>query len=300
MHTRLGYSKSERLIIINADDYGINRRANEAIYDLMQSNQKISTSLIVPADEVQEATELCNKLHNPQVGIHLTLTGAHQPVSPSDQVDSLVDENGYFHSDSYEVEIKADREQVRLELQSQIEKAISLGIDPTHLDNHQGSLLGLMTGRDFIDAVFDICEMYGLPFLFPRNIVEKPFFTNEQKARFSQIIQLADDRNIPLIDDMITPPYQLQEGETYESFKVMMMKAMKDMKPGITQVVIHPETTEWNSDGSSSAAGNIKRVMEYRLFTDPELWSFIQQEGISIVTWKEIRDLYRTNKMESR
>jgi predicted glycoside hydrolase/deacetylase ChbG (UPF0249 family) len=216
---------------------------------------------MVPADSFPEAVGLCKGKNNVHVGIHLTLTGGYKPISPI--------------------------EKVRLELQSQIELAIASGLNPTHLDNHQGSLLGLQTGNDFMDIVFDLCEQYKLPFLFPKRIIEQSFFSANQINHFTQILNMAIQRGIPLIDDMISLSYELQNGETYDSFKAMMMKAIRESKPGITQILIHPEISE--SPENTNKQAN-KRGLEYNLFLDPDIKQLLEQEKITTISWKEIRD----------
>src|SRR5678816_3298948 len=84
---------------------------------------------------------------NPQadLGLHLTLTSEWTsfrwgPVSPKDRVASLLDKDGYFYLTESEAAAAADPKQVELEINAQIEKARALGIQPTHLDSHMGTL----------------------------------------------------------------------------------------------------------------------------------------------------------------
>ncbi|MBP1936498.1 ChbG/HpnK family deacetylase [Paenibacillus sediminis] len=277
----LGFSNYDRLLIINADDFGITRQANRAIIDLLEKKYITSASLIAAAEFTEEAISLCNQSEHANVGVHLTLTDGYKPVSSEDEVKTLLDENGRFFGDPYFVETKADRDHVKKELSKQIEKLISLGIDPTHLDSHQGSLLGLHTGHDFMDIVFDLCEMFGLPFLFPKNIVNQPFFSKKQKESFVHIIGRAEDRKLPLIDDMISSPYELKEGESYLKYKSKMIRAIEGLTPGITQLVVHPEVID---GGKSTTAFPIKREMEYMLLQDPDVLETIRQEGIITIS----------------
>jgi predicted glycoside hydrolase/deacetylase ChbG (UPF0249 family) len=260
MQTNWGFSIKDRLMIINADDFGVNHQANKAIFQLLETNSISSASVMVPADSFPEAVGLCKGKNNVHVGIHLTLTGGYKPISPIEKMSTLLNEQGSFHHNPIEVEKNADPEEVRLELQSQIELAIASGLNPTHLDNHQGSLLGLQTGNDFMDIVFDLCEQYKLPFLFPKRIIEQSFFSANQINHFTQILNMAIQRGIPLIDDMISLSYELQNGETYDSFKAMMMKAIRESKPGITQILIHPEISESPENTNKQAKQTRTRI----------------------------------------
>ncbi|MFD2117905.1 ChbG/HpnK family deacetylase [Paenibacillus yanchengensis] len=46
-------------------------------------------------------------------------------------------------------EKNADVDEVRMVVEAQIQTAISLRIEPTHLDSHAGSILGLYNNSDF-------------------------------------------------------------------------------------------------------------------------------------------------------
>lgn len=46
--------------------------------------------------------------------------------------------------------------------------------------------MGLYTGRDFLEIIFDLCEKYRLPFNLPIRILEQPFFNNDQLKLFQK------------------------------------------------------------------------------------------------------------------
>lgn len=257
MLEQLGFRTNERLLIINADDFGLSR-AN--------------------------------------VGIHFTLTSTEtmdfRPVFWKSPLDSLVTADGYLPKEAQAIEQRADRDQVKLELEAQIQSALSMGIDATHLDSHAGSIMGLYTGRDFLDIAFDLCVKFGLPLALPKRAADHPFFSRQQRELLRKRIETARDRGILLIDDMIALPYHLEEGETYDRFKGAMVKEIQNAKPGITQLVIHPAiiadhlkavTRHWE-----------KREMEYRLLRDPGLKRLLAYERIRLISWREIRDLQRS------
>ena len=69
--------------------------------------------------------------------------------APADKVPSLVDENGYFHHD-WEQNEHIDAKEVEIELRAQIERALAMGVRPTHLDSHQYRLI--MSGKELFDV----------------------------------------------------------------------------------------------------------------------------------------------------
>lgn len=142
MLQELGFSPNDRVIIINADDLGVTRSTNQAILQMFQSHAITSTSLMVPADAAYEAAQQCSRIHTLSVGIHITLTShksrRYKPITTQEKVLSLTDEQGYFYDEASDFEKFADPAEVKIEVEAQIQRAISLGIDPTHLDSHAG------------------------------------------------------------------------------------------------------------------------------------------------------------------
>ena len=73
----------------------------------------------------------------------------------------------------------------------------------------------------------------------------------------------------------------------YEGKKAELIKLLRDMKPGITQIIVHCTVqTEVFSHISGSGAN---REAELRLLTDPDIKKFIESEGIILTTWRELK-----------
>ena len=90
---------------------------------------------------VEEASQLARQNPELGIGIHITLV-AEKPVLPLDKVSTLVDEQGHFHADHMVfikkyVQGQIDKGQLYAECEAQIVKAMSLGLNITHLDSHQ-------------------------------------------------------------------------------------------------------------------------------------------------------------------
>ena len=58
---------------------------------------------------------------------------------PADRVSSLLDEYGYFHHD-WEHNEHVNAKDVEIELRAQIERALAMGVRPTHLDEWQRAI----------------------------------------------------------------------------------------------------------------------------------------------------------------
>lgn len=283
-------SQAERYVIINADDLGITRSTNQAIFELFKNNRITSASIMMPCAEAQHAAKLHREANLASIGIHLTLSSSEgqflKPVFEKRKLTSLVTEDGYFSHNVSILETNADAEEVRIELEAQIQAALSHGIKPTHLDSHAGSVMGLYHGRDFLEVVFDLCEKYGLPFNLPKKIVKQPIFSDDQKKLYATRIQSAKERGIYLIDDLYTLPYHLEENEGYFGMKEKLLNRISNLSAGITQIVSHPSYV--TPELKALTAHYRKREMEFHLLNDQDVRHHLQKENIKLISWETI------------
>src|SRR5215470_4999524 len=142
---RLGYPRDAKLLIVHADDLGMAHSVDAATIKAFESGLVNSGSIMVPCPWLSEIAAYARANPQADLGLHLTLTSEWTnlrwgPVSPGDRVSSLLDKDGYFYLTEVDAAAHADPKQVEMEIMAQIEKARALGIQPTHLDSHMGTL----------------------------------------------------------------------------------------------------------------------------------------------------------------
>src|SRR5690349_8928548 len=142
---RLGYPRDAKLLIVHADDLGMAHSVNAATLKAFETGLVNSGSIMVPCPWLSEIAAFARANPQADLGLHLTLTSEWTsfrwgPVSSRDRVPSLLDKDGYFRLTESEAAAQADPKQVEMEIMAQIEKARALGIQPTHLDSHMGTL----------------------------------------------------------------------------------------------------------------------------------------------------------------
>lgn len=71
---RLGYGREAKLLIVNADDFGMCHAENTAITQLLQERAVSSATVMIPCSWAKEAVAW--SVANPEfdVGVHLTFT----------------------------------------------------------------------------------------------------------------------------------------------------------------------------------------------------------------------------------
>ncbi len=137
---RLGYSKDTKLLIIHADDLGVSHSENMASIHVMEKGVVNSASIMVPCPWFPEIAAYAKAHPEADLGLHLTLTSEWKvykwrPVTPHDQVSSLLDAQGYLNETTVSFAKNAKVQEVEKELKGQVERAIQFGINPTQSKN---------------------------------------------------------------------------------------------------------------------------------------------------------------------
>lgn len=132
---------AKKRLIVNADDFGLTEKVNQAIVEGHQRGIITSTSLLANGAAFESAVALARLAPGLGVGVHLNLTEG-RPISDPASIPSLVNEHGHFSSGpvALSARIMVGRvrlEEVEKELRAQIEKVLAAGIAPTHLDGHK-------------------------------------------------------------------------------------------------------------------------------------------------------------------
>jgi len=124
-------------IIINADDLGLNKDVNSAIFALLDARRVTSTSILANGPTFPAAArEICN-YPTCSVGIHLNLT-EFTPLTASTALHIILDSAGRFVKNRIRnVPISSQLQRaIAREFEEQISRLISSGIAVSHIDSH--------------------------------------------------------------------------------------------------------------------------------------------------------------------
>lgn len=290
----------DRYLIINADDFGMCRSANTAVQALLASGGITSSTVMMPCRAAAEACRFAAR--NPQyaIGVHLTFTSEWStyrwgPVGKGAH-DSLLDKDGFMYHESDEFEYGADLTQVEAEIRAQLEAAKALGLNPSHIDNHMGSLYGIETGRtELLELTFRIAAEYGLPFRFPLSFTEEQY-TNTMlgikidRALVEKMIgafaELARAAGIATPDYLMPHDWNGPQKDSYESFREHIYERAKTYPAGVTETYFHPAV---ESDELKDITGSWEhRVWENRLLSDPATRQHFEACGIKLINYRDL------------
>ncbi len=164
---RLGYPRDAKLLIIHADDLAVAHSEDAASFDALDQNAVTSASIMIPCPWLTEVAAYAKAHPDADLGLHLTLTSEWStyrwgPVASKNTVPSLLDPSGYLWPDAPEGVHSLKADDAEREIRAQVERAIAMGIHPTHLDSH----MGVLFSRPDLFAVYvKVAREYKLPFL---------------------------------------------------------------------------------------------------------------------------------------
>jgi predicted glycoside hydrolase/deacetylase ChbG (UPF0249 family) len=290
---KLGFPAGKKVIILHADDSGMCPEANEAVKNLLQNGYIQSTSMMAPCPAFEDIAQWYKKHPEMDMGMHLSLTSEWKtyrwgPVADPKSVPGLVDPDGKFWHEVPGVVQHAAPEEVKTEIRAQIEKALALGIKPSHIDTHMGTLYGT---PEFAKVYFEVAMEYKIPaMVLEMTPAVVQHFREQGYPITDDLIADADSYTMPKLDYFFSAP----EGKTYQEKKENFYKLVKSIPPGLTEIIFHPSV---ESDNLKSITNSWQqRVWEYQMFSDPEMIEFFNNQGIVFTNWKEVMERFRGRK----
>ncbi len=287
---KLGYPKGSRVIILHADDIGMCYEANQAAKHYLENELIQSAAAMVPCPWFNEIAAWA--VNNPviDIGLHLTLTSEWKTyrwggISNAHDIPGLLDGDGYMWRDVRDVVVHASPEEIEKEIRAQIDRSIKMGLRPGHIDTHMGTLYSRV---DYAEIFFKLAMEYDIP----ANVIE---FTPSRVEKFrkqgypitEKMIEIAGNYTLPKLDDFFSVP----NGNTYDDKKANFFKLILSLEPGISEIIFHPSI---ETEGLKKITNSWQqRVWEAKMFSDPEVIQFMQDERIIFTNWKEMMNRFK-------
>ncbi|MEA3076096.1 MAG: hypothetical protein QOF60_1004 [Actinomycetota bacterium] len=185
-----------KLLIVNADDYGLTEAVSRGILKAHADGIVTSTSILTLAPGFNTSAKWLVGEDSLGVGVHLAAVGEDGPLLQAKEIPSLVDAKGRLPRNWRAFIAKAvtgriDPDDLRKEFKAQIEAVEQLGITPDHLDTHQHLHLWPLVRQ----VVLDLAEDKGIKAVrVPRATTTFPGKGVNRLA--DQLAKAADARNI--------------------------------------------------------------------------------------------------------
>ncbi|MBN2084067.1 MAG: polysaccharide deacetylase family protein [Anaerolineales bacterium] len=290
----LGYSDTDRVVIIHADDIGFCHSSFAAMDGLLNAGIVSSMAAMAVCPWFPAAAEFARAHPAIDLGLHFTLTSewaAYRwgPLSTRDPRSGLIDAEGFFHRESEPAQKRVKAEAAALELKAQIRRAQAAGIDLTHVDAH------MLTAwhPKFLPAYHQIPSRLGLPSFFLR--ADSPGAKawgvdgGAAKLHANWSVKL-EARGMPLFDSFVVMPL-----ETSDDRIGVARRALAALPPGLSYFVLHPacDTPELRAITPEDWRA---RAADYQAFTSSELRNFVRDSGLKVIGWRVLRDWMRKKK----
>jgi predicted glycoside hydrolase/deacetylase ChbG (UPF0249 family) len=276
---RLGHPADSKLLILHADDLGAAHSIDAASFAGLENGAVTSASVMVPTPWIGEVAAYARAHPDADLGLHLTLTSEWETyrwgsVESADKVSSLLDAAGTFPNDEKLVAANAKPLEVEREIRAQINRALSLGIRPTHLDSHMGSLF---TTPELIATYVKVAHEYRLPFL----AIKGSALAAPQAGVTPQDI---------LLDAVIIADRPVSR----DQWKEFYLNAIRNLKPGLTEIIVHLGYDDSELQAvmvNHEPFGSAWRQRDYDVLTSPEFKKALKDNHVILVTWKELGKL---------
>ncbi|MDQ3997429.1 MAG: polysaccharide deacetylase family protein [Gemmatimonadota bacterium] len=276
---RLGLPAGAKLLILHADDLAVAHSVNVASFDVLDRGAISSASVMVPTPWIAEVAAYARAHPNADLGLHLTLTSEWETyrwgsVESKDKVPSLLDSAGTFPSDVPPVAARAKPLEVERELRAQVERALALGIRPTHVDSHMGALFAT---PELFATYVKVAREYRLPFLALRGDMPPAF-----RASLSE--------NDVLLDALVIAGPDVPR----DQWKAFYLNAIANLKPGLTEMIVHLGRDDAELQAvtvNHEPYGSAWRQRDYDVVTSAEFRKALKDHGVTLTTWKALQKI---------
>lgn len=305
---KLGYPRGTKLLILHVDDVGMSFDSNEGAINAITKGVASSCSVMMPCPWVPAFVQYMKEHPGIDAGLHLTLTSEWKgyrwgPLSGKNATPGLVDKEGALWQGVADVVQHATADEVEKEIKAQLERARSMGFEPTHFDTHMGTLLAT---PEFAQRYVKLGIENHIPVMVPGG--HATLIKTQMNAPDAQIQQMRMigkmlwNAGLPVLDDLHNESYSWpipkeiagddQKLQAYKAAKYI--EGIRSLKPGLTMMIMHCTATseifQYISDSGPVRRGDMLAMM------DPALRKAIADEKIIITTWREMMEKRKTVK----
>lgn len=296
---KLGYPKGKKVLIIHVDDVGMSYESNQGAIKAIREGVASSLSVMMPCNWVPGFVNYWKENKDMDAGLHLTLTSEWKdyrwgPLAGKPKVKGLVDPQGALWRSVPEVVKNATPDEVETEIRAQLDRARAMGLEPTHMDSHMGTLFAT---PEFLQRYLKVGMEEKIPVMFPgghNTIVQKSEKVIGDQLEMTRMIgKQLWNAGLPVLDDLETSSYgwkgpangDFSDKALQKYSTANYINAIKNIRPGLTMVILHctieSDIFPHISDSHTTRRGDLLAMI------DPELKKYIEKEGIILTTWRE-------------
>ena len=271
----LGYPGDARLLIINADDFGMCHAINEAILRTLKEGVVSSTSLMAPCPWAPHAMRLLKENPDIPFGVHLTVicdfvNYRWGPLTSKGKVPSLIDEAGYFYSGERIPELlaQAKLDELEVEFRAQIEAVLAAQLKPTHLDWH---CLGDGGRADIFDMTLRLAKEHSLAL----RIHDQSLADTWQRV------------GLPTNDYGVLDSFRLDTVDKSARY-VQLLRALP---AGLSEWAVHPSLGNAEAQALEPDSWQVRKT-DFDFLISQEAHDILKEEGIFLLDYRPLQTLW--------
>jgi len=242
-------------LIINADDFGFTRDVNEGIVQAHRQGILTATTLMATGPAFEHAVALAREDPELDVGVHLVLVGAEgYPATPARLAAAVA----------------LGRIPIHDRLAGQVQKIMTAGIRPTHLDTHKHTHIL----PPVLDAVARIAQEFRIPWVRRPIPLRVPFLR-------SMLVRRLITRGCRTTDHFagyeITGRYDARG----------LAAAIRNLPDGLTEFMCHPGFCRAELRAAPTRLKDSRRV-ELDALTSAEARQALQESAVTLISYRDL------------
>jgi predicted glycoside hydrolase/deacetylase ChbG (UPF0249 family) len=299
---KLGFPKGAKVLILHVDDAGMSYGSNRGAIEALTQGVANSTSVMMPCPWVPRFVHFLKQHPDIDAGLHLTLTSEWPeyrwgPVAGKAAVPGLTDKEGDLWATVQEVVQHATADEVEKEIRAQLDRARTMGFEPTHLDSHMGTLFATPA---FLMRYIKVGIENHIPVMLPGG--RDSLIQLEQHAPDALVTQLRLagktlwNAGLPVLDDLYNFSYDWPVPDSIANDDVKLrdfrtkeyVDALGQLRPGVTMMIMHctdpTETFKYISDSGPKRKGDLLVML------NPAFKKALEENHIILTTWRELKE----------
>jgi predicted glycoside hydrolase/deacetylase ChbG (UPF0249 family) len=209
-------------------------------------------------------------------GVHLTVicdTVNYRwgPLSPKAKVPSLIDEAGicYSYERIPEFLAQAKLDELEMEFRAQIETVLAAQLKPTHLDWH---CLHSGGRGDIFEMTLGLAKEYGLAL----RVANRHF------------IERVQSQGLPTDDHELLDSYDLDPVDKSARYAQLL----RELPVGLSEWAVHPGLGNAELQAIEPSSWQVRQT-DFEFLISPDAGELIQQEGIILLNYELLQNLWQ-------
>ena len=235
---------------------------------------------MMTTDEINEVASFSNTNQNYDMGIHLTVTSEWKlhkwgGILNNEDIPSILNKKNHLYWNKRKFTKNGKLDEIRKELQAQIDLGKSMGINPSHIDSHEGAL--------FFDP--DIFKLY-LDLAKENDLLA--FVPIQASVHFDE--NFKKPKHAIIIDQF----HMLPEGINVSEIKDYYFNVIKNLQPGLSQIIVHLGKDEEELREITIDHPNFDyrwRQLDFDVFNSIDFKDHLKKHNIKIINWKDLKKL---------